>query len=79
MAEAVKQLERAGYVERRHDPDDRRAQRVFLTPRGRAVPPIGVAAGRGVEEHWATPTSQEEIEALRETLTRLLTELRGWP
>jgi DNA-binding MarR family transcriptional regulator len=79
MAQAVEQLERTGYVERRADPDDRRARRVFLTPRGQAVRPIGVAAGRRVEEHWADLTSPEQIEALRDTLQRLLAALADQP
>jgi DNA-binding MarR family transcriptional regulator len=32
LARLVDQLERAGLVERRRDPDDRRAYRLFLTP-----------------------------------------------
>jgi DNA-binding MarR family transcriptional regulator len=75
MAQAVEQLERLGYVERRADPKDRRARRVFLTPRGEAVRPVGVAAGRRVEEHWATLTDPEQIEALRDALQRLLAAL----
>lgn len=76
MAQAVAQLERLGYVERRPDPRDRRAQLVFLTARGEAVRPVGVAAGHRVEARWAELTSQEEIEALRESLQRLLARLR---
>jgi DNA-binding MarR family transcriptional regulator len=79
MAQAVEQLERLGYVERRADPEDRRARRVFLTPRGEAVRPIGVAAGRRVEERWADLTSPEEIEALRDALQRLLAALEDRP
>jgi DNA-binding MarR family transcriptional regulator len=75
MAEAVDQLERAGYVERRPDPDDRRARLVFLTERGESVRPTTLAAGRRVEQRWAELTSPEELESLRETLQRLLTEL----
>jgi DNA-binding MarR family transcriptional regulator len=77
MAQAVAQLERLGYVERRPDPRDRRAQLVFLTPRGEAVRPVGVAAGHRVEEHWAELTSPDEIEALRESLQRLLARRRS--
>jgi DNA-binding MarR family transcriptional regulator len=79
MAQTVEQLERAGYVERRPDPHDRRARLVFLTPRGQAVRPVTVAAGRRVEERWAQLTSPEEIEALRSSLQRLLAKLRNEP
>src|SRR6266487_6212076 len=34
MAQAVVQLERAGYLERRPDPHDRRARLIFLTAKG---------------------------------------------
>ena len=40
MAQAVEQLEIAGYVERKPNPNDRRSQLVFLTDRGGSVPPI---------------------------------------
>ena len=76
MAEAVEQLERAGYVERRPDPSDRRARLVVLTERGEAVRSVAIAAGRRVEERWTGLTSATEIDALRTTLQRLLSRLR---
>jgi DNA-binding MarR family transcriptional regulator len=76
MAEAVDQLERMGYVERRPDPHDRRARLVFLTERGAAVKPVTHATAARVEQHWAQLTSPQELEALRAALLRLLTELR---
>ena len=76
MAEAVEQLERAGYVERRPDPRDRRARLVVLTERGEAVRSVAIAAGRRVEERWTELTSATEIDALRATLQRLLSRLR---
>jgi DNA-binding MarR family transcriptional regulator len=77
MAEAVEQLERAGYVERRPDPNDRRARLVVLTDRGRQVRSVAIAAGRRVEADWTELTSPAEIAALRATLLRLLEGLRG--
>jgi DNA-binding MarR family transcriptional regulator len=79
MAEAVDQLERAGYLERRPDPTDRRARLVFLTARGGAVRTVAIAAGRRVEAHWAELTSRDDVEALRSGLLRLLAELRPGP
>jgi DNA-binding MarR family transcriptional regulator len=76
MAEAIEHLERAGYVERHPNPADRRSQLVFLTARGREVGPVAVRAGRAVERAWADRTSDEEIEALRHALTRLLAAVR---
>src|SRR5258707_2486453 len=76
MAQAVDQLERTGYVERRPNPRDPRSRLVFLTPRGASVPPVTHAAAARVEERWAQLTSPAEFEALRAALARLLTELR---
>lgn len=75
MAQAVDQLERTGYVERRPNPRDRRSRLVFLTERGASVPPVTHAAAERVEQHWAQVTSPQELEALRTALLRLLTEL----
>jgi DNA-binding MarR family transcriptional regulator len=76
-AQAVAQLEQAGYVERRPDPNDRRAQLVFLTAKGRSVGPVTVPAGRRVEEHWAELIGADELEALRATLQDLLQKLNA--
>ncbi|MFL6075714.1 MAG: MarR family winged helix-turn-helix transcriptional regulator [Mycobacteriales bacterium] len=77
MAQAVDQLERAGYVERRPNPHDRRARLVYLTERGASVTPVTHAAAARVEERWAQLTGPAELEALRAALLRLLTELRS--
>jgi DNA-binding MarR family transcriptional regulator len=77
MAQAVDQLERTGYVERRPNPRDRRSRLVFLTERGASVPPVTHAAAVRVEQHWATLTSPRSLDALRVSLLRLLTELRA--
>jgi DNA-binding MarR family transcriptional regulator len=76
MTEAVDQLERMGYVERRPNPHDRRSRLVFLTDRGASVTPVTHATAARVEQHWAELTSPEELEELRASLLRLLTELR---
>lgn len=76
MAEAVEQLERLGYVERRANPRDRRSRLVFLTERGRSVPPVAHDAAARVEAHWAQLTGAAELEALRASLLRLLGGLR---
>src|SRR5215470_16550158 len=76
MAQAVDQLERTGYVERRPNPRDHRSRLVFLTQRGASVPPVTHAAAERVEERWAQLTSPAEFEALRASLEDLLTRLR---
>jgi DNA-binding MarR family transcriptional regulator len=77
MAQAVDQLERTGYVERRPNPRDRRSRLVFLTERGASVPMVTHATAARVEERWAQLTSPDELEALRASLLHLLTELRA--
>ena len=76
MAQAVDQLERTGYVERRPNPRDRRSRLVFLTPRGASVPPVTHAAAERVEQRWTELTSPAELEALRASLLRLLAVLK---
>jgi DNA-binding MarR family transcriptional regulator len=76
MAQAVDQLERTGYVERRPNPRDRRSRLVFLTQRGASATPVTHAAAVRVEKHCAELTSPEESEALRASLLGLLTRLR---
>jgi DNA-binding MarR family transcriptional regulator len=76
MAQAVDQLERTGYVERRPNPRDHRSRLVFLTPRGAGVPPVTHAAAERVAERWAELIGPAEFEALRAALLRLLTALR---
>jgi DNA-binding MarR family transcriptional regulator len=77
MAQAVDQLERTGYVERRPNARDHRSRLVFLTQRGRSVTPVTHAAAERVEQRWAQLTSPAEFEALRASLLYLLTELKG--
>ena len=77
MAEAVEQLERMGYVERRPNPLDRRSRLVFLTDRGFSVRPVTHATAERVEKQWAELSSPDELEALRASLLHLLTELRA--
>ncbi len=77
MAQAVEQLERTGYVERRPNPRDHRSRLVFLTGRGASVPPVTHAAAERVEAEWARLTSPAEFEALRASLLHLLGKLGG--
>jgi DNA-binding MarR family transcriptional regulator len=75
MAQAVEQLERAGYVDRRKSPDDRRSRLVFLTERGRTVTPVTHAAAVAVERRWAELIGTDELENLRQQLGTLLDKI----
>jgi DNA-binding MarR family transcriptional regulator len=77
MAQAVEELEALGYVERRPDPNDRRARLVFLTDRGKKVRPVAVAAGKQVDARWVELTSPQTIAELRASLTEVLTRLQA--
>ncbi|HDQ73537.1 MAG TPA: MarR family transcriptional regulator [Chloroflexi bacterium] len=71
VTNALKRMEKAGLVERRHDSHDARVSRVYLTEAGRAI--------RGaVEEMWRALDTQafrgfsaEEKETLDRMLTRI--------
>ena len=78
MAQAVEELERLGYVERRPDPNDRRARLVFLTAAvRRCVPsrwPLAAACTR-----WAELTSPKQLASLEHSLRSLLRALQNEP
>jgi DNA-binding MarR family transcriptional regulator len=76
MAQAVEELERLGYVERRPDPNDRRGRLVFLTTHGEAVRPVAMAAGRRVHARWAELTSPKQLASLERSLRSLLQALQ---
>ena len=64
-------LERLGYLERRRDPDDRRARRIALTDRGKALVPVIRDAVGEVEREWSEALGPERFEQLRELLYEL--------
>jgi len=66
MAQAVEQLELRATSSGKPNPSDRRSQLVFLTQRGKSIPPVTHAAAARVEERWAALTSRNELEAVRE-------------
>ena len=64
-------LERLGYLERHPDPDDRRARRIVLTDRGRALIPVIRGAVDDVEREWAEALGAARFAELRELLGAL--------
>ena len=72
MTQSVDQLVASGYVERRPDPNDRRATIVRLTAKGRQLRPKSREAGARVERAWAAEVGSDELEALRAVLMRLV-------
>lgn len=76
MAQAVEELEKLGYVERRPHPSDKRARLVFLTERGNKIRPLAMATGKRVEEVWAQLLGDGALEELRTALQKLLGKLQ---
>jgi DNA-binding MarR family transcriptional regulator len=73
VSRVVDELERAGLVRRRPNPDDRRSLFAVLTEEGRerlrAAAPAYLA---GIEEHYSRHLDDEEIAVLSRALTRVL-------
>ena len=74
VSRLVDRLAHAGLIERRKDPDDRRAQRLVLSDAGvRMRTRMWPVFSGTVVRHLETPLTGEDIE----TLARLLEELTG--
>jgi DNA-binding MarR family transcriptional regulator len=67
----LRQLEDMGYLARRDDTDDRRARRIELTERGRALVPAVRRIVRDIEQEWARELGPDDFEQLRDLLERL--------
>lgn len=73
MTYLLDDLEKAGLVERRPDPADRRARRIVATPEGRARLGEIDTCLREAERELLTPLSAEESAAFRGMLQKLTT------
>ncbi|HEX2282683.1 MAG TPA: MarR family transcriptional regulator [Thermomicrobiales bacterium] len=72
MGELVDDLEMKGYLERRPDPDDRRAKRIYLTERGRKNARVAKQATVDVENSLAELLGQQRYQQLRHTLRDII-------
>ncbi|WP_344971746.1 MarR family transcriptional regulator [Streptosporangium fragile] len=72
MTNRLDRLERAGYIERAHDPGDRRRLLVALTDAGRAVWEDRMAKGDQTERALLAPLDPGELELLDDLLRRLV-------
>lgn len=68
-------MEREGIAHRGRDPDDRRAYRVRLTSRGEELVPRLVELWEGVERDLVEELDREEIDEVRELVSRLISKL----
>jgi len=71
MTTMVRHVERAGLVERRADPSDARATRVFLTARGRRFQPVAEHELAQLEARVVARLGERRAAALRASLTQL--------
>ena len=65
ITKMIQRMEKAGFVERRHDPDDQRVSRVYLTAAGRAVRKDVQQVWRRLEEEAFSGFTEEERVVLR--------------
>ncbi|MCL6430220.1 MAG: MarR family transcriptional regulator [Anaerolineae bacterium] len=67
----LQRMEKAGFVERRPDPEDQRISRVYLTEAGRGVQSALHEVVRTMEAETLAGFSQEERALLRRLLERI--------
>ncbi len=72
MGELVDDLERLGYVVRQPDPEDRRAKRIVLTPRGVACVAVAIRTIAGIEVELMSLLGAAGLTALHDALTRIV-------
>jgi DNA-binding MarR family transcriptional regulator len=72
MGELIDELEALGYVERRPDPNDRRAKLIMLTERGHACIAAGIATIKGIEHRIDNILGPRGHAQLRSLLSKLL-------
>lgn len=72
MSELVNELQRNGYLERRLDPDDRRARRITLTRKGRRFLVEGLRAVREIEARYASVVGDDRFEVVVQALGDLI-------
>ncbi len=70
-ARSVRQLEQEGYIERRVDPNDRRAYLLYPTERAREFEPILYQTLQDANERLTSSLSAEEKEQLWQLLNKM--------
>jgi DNA-binding MarR family transcriptional regulator len=75
MAATLTRMERDGLVTRKKDAQDGRVQRIWLTPRGRALQEPATAAASGVNALALAGLADSEIAALLTQVRRIIGNL----
>ncbi len=71
VTKMLQRMEKAGFVERRHDLEDRRVSRVYLTAAGRAVREDVQEVWRRLEEEAFAGFTEKECMLLRQFFSRI--------
>jgi DNA-binding MarR family transcriptional regulator len=71
ITKMIQRMEKAGFVERKPDPDDQRVSRVYLTAAGRAVREDVQQVWRKLEEEAFSGFAGEEREQLQRFFLRI--------
>ncbi|MCB1614520.1 MAG: MarR family transcriptional regulator [Pseudomonadales bacterium] len=75
MSQLVNEIEGYGYVERRPDPVDGRAKRVFFTEKGMSLINNSIAAISEVEEGYSELIGEEKVNQLKSICNELAVKL----
>lgn len=78
MVRSVDQLEKAGYVERRPDPEDRRAKGLYLTESGRALAERLQQAYAPFRNAMMADVTPEEAATALKVMTAIDAAARAW-
>ncbi len=77
MANTLSRMERDGLIERRPHPNDRRAQLVFLTPKGKELRDAAISAVCDADDALLQGFKRFEKELLLEFIRRVLENARA--
>jgi DNA-binding MarR family transcriptional regulator len=72
VAQLVKEIEAAGFVERRPDPDDGRGVIIAFTPHGRETLALAVEVMGEIEREYASVIGEDGLEDLKTRLKAIL-------
>ena len=75
LARHLDRLEEKGYIQRREDPQDRRAKMVYLTPKSEPMISKLSKLGREIREQALAGVSASEVAGLMNTLGKIKSNL----
>ena len=77
LVRTLDKMEQAEIIERRRDPNDRRAYHIHLKPKGRALKRVVDEVGREIHREATKGLPEKEVETLRDTLFRIWQNLES--